>query len=82
MTALDLQGAIDCDVHVAPESIDALLPYMDDYWRDYVANAGLVLSPDITGAYPLREPRAPHDLDDLREQVLDRTACATSCSHA
>jgi uncharacterized protein len=71
MTALDLQGAIDCDVHVAPESIDALLPYMDDYWHDYVANAGLVLSPDVTGAYPLHEPRAPHHLDELREQVLD-----------
>jgi uncharacterized protein len=71
MTALDRQGAIDCDVHVAPESIDALLPYMDDYWRDYVANAGLFLSPNVTGAYPLSDPPAPRDLDALREQVLE-----------
>ena len=71
MTTLDLQGAIDCDVHVAPQSIDALAPYMDDYWRDYVANAGLVLSSNVTGAYPVRAAPAPHDVDTLREQVLD-----------
>jgi predicted TIM-barrel fold metal-dependent hydrolase len=68
---LDLQGAVDCDVHVAPGSIDALLPYMDDYWRDYVANAGLSLSPSVTGSYPANGARAPHDIDALREQVLD-----------
>jgi predicted TIM-barrel fold metal-dependent hydrolase len=70
--SLDLRGAIDCDVHVAPDSIDALLPFMEDYWRDYVANAGLTLSPNITGSYPAGAPRAPHDLDALRDQVLDR----------
>ena len=66
-----LEGAIDCDVHVAPSSIDALTPYMDDYWRDYVANAGVMLSPTITGAYPASDPAPPHDVDELREQVLD-----------
>jgi predicted TIM-barrel fold metal-dependent hydrolase len=66
-----LEGAIDCDVHVAPASIDALMPYMDDYWRDYVANAGLILSPTITAAYPASDPPPPQDLDALREQVLD-----------
>jgi uncharacterized protein len=71
LSGLDLQGAIDCDVHVAPESIEALLPYMDDYWRDYVANAGLFLSPNGTGAYPVHGARAPSDVDALREQVLD-----------
>jgi uncharacterized protein len=68
---LSLQGAIDCDVHVAPESIDALLPYMDDYWRDYVANAGLMLSPNLTGSYPATAPAPPHDVDALRREVLD-----------
>jgi uncharacterized protein len=67
----DLQGAIDCDVHVAPESIDALLPYMDDYWRDYVANAGLMLSPNLTGSYPATAPAPSHDVDALRREVLD-----------
>jgi uncharacterized protein len=69
MTALD--GAIDCDVHVAPASIDALAPYMDDYWRDYLANAGLRLSPSLTGAYPENDPAPPADVDALREQLLD-----------
>jgi uncharacterized protein len=66
-----LAGAIDCDVHVAPQSIDALAPYMDDYWRDYVANAGLRLLPNVTGAYPERDPAPPADVDALREQVLE-----------
>jgi predicted TIM-barrel fold metal-dependent hydrolase len=66
-----LEGAIDCDVHVAPASIDALTPHMDDYWRDYLANAGLVLSPNLGGSYPPSAPAPPADLDALRAQVLD-----------
>jgi predicted TIM-barrel fold metal-dependent hydrolase len=66
-----LEGAVDCDVHVAPASIDALAPYMDDYWRDYLANAGLRLTPNVTGAYPESDPTPPADVDALREQLLD-----------
>jgi uncharacterized protein len=69
MTAL--QGAIDCDVHVAPASIDALTPYMDDYWGDYLANAGLTLSPNVSGSYPPHVPAPPNNVDALRERVLD-----------
>ena len=32
-----LKGAIDCDVHVAVPGIRALVPYLDDYWRERVA---------------------------------------------
>jgi len=71
MTAPPTEGAIDVDVHVAPASIDALTPYMDDYWRDYLANAGLVLSPNVGGSYPPGAPRPPSDVGALREQVLD-----------
>src|SRR6185312_14618793 len=71
MTAPPTEGAIDVDVHVAPASIDALTPHMDDYWRDYLANAGLVLSPHVGGSYPPGAPRPPGDLGALREQVLD-----------
>jgi predicted TIM-barrel fold metal-dependent hydrolase len=72
MAGLDLRGAIDCDVHCAPASIQALVPYMDDYWRDYVENAGMYLSPTLTGTYPEAvSPPAPADVDALREQVLD-----------
>ena len=28
------------------------MPYLDAYWRDYVAEAGLALSPTQGGAYP------------------------------
>jgi predicted TIM-barrel fold metal-dependent hydrolase len=61
---------IDCDVHVAPASIDALTPYMDDYWRDYLANSGLRLSPSVSASYPETDPVPPHDLEALNEQLL------------
>lgn len=63
---------IDCDVHCAPASIDALVPYMDDYWRDYVANAGMYLSPTLSGTYPeAASPAPPASVDQLREQLLE-----------
>jgi uncharacterized protein len=65
------QGAIDVDVHVAPAAIDALAVHMDDYWRDYLANAGMRLSPNLSGSYPSDAAAAPGELDALREQVLD-----------
>ena len=82
MSAPPTEDAIDCDVHVAPASIDALPAHMDDYWRDYVANAGCVLSPNLTGSYPPSGPASPRDVGALREQVLDRGACATPSSPA
>ena len=44
---------------------------MDDYWRDYLANAGMRLSPNLSGSYPPSAPTPPSDVDALREQVLD-----------
>jgi predicted TIM-barrel fold metal-dependent hydrolase len=34
-------GAIDCDVHIAPPPLTALIPYLDDYWREAVTTRGL-----------------------------------------
>ena len=77
-----LKGAVDCDVHPSVPGIDALLPYLDDYWRDMVEVRGmegfesrayppLVLSsarPDWRrGAI-----RAAETVDTLREDLLDR----------
>ena len=31
-------GAIDCDLHPAMPGATALLPYLDDYWRDQIVN--------------------------------------------
>jgi uncharacterized protein len=42
---------IDCDVHCAPASYDALLPYLSDYWRQYIAEAGIRLTA-LAHAYP------------------------------
>jgi predicted TIM-barrel fold metal-dependent hydrolase len=61
---------IDCDAHCAPASIEALIPYFDDYWRDYVADAGVQLSPALTGAYPA-DPAAPGSVEELDGQLLD-----------
>jgi uncharacterized protein len=63
---------IDCDAHCAPASMDALMPYFDDYWRDYVTDAGVRLSPTLTGAYPA-EPPPPASAAELAEQLLDPT---------
>ncbi len=69
---MNLAGAIDADVHCAPASIDTLTPYMDDYWRDYVENAGMMLSPTLTGTYPEAvSPAPPATVDALRAEVLD-----------
>ena len=44
---------------------------MDDYWRDYLANAGLRLSPNVSGSYP---PSA------RRRRRATSTPCASRCS--
>ena len=33
------QPVIDCDIHNEVSSIDNLLPYLADYWRDYIGNS-------------------------------------------
>lgn len=75
---------IDTDVHCAPSSWEVLFPYLDRYWRSYVTDASVPLSPSLAGAYPVgaattatAEARAagavpPADLEGLRAQVLDR----------
>ena len=56
MSALAYQpGAIDCDVHVAPAAYSDLLPYLSDYWRQYISEAAVRLT-GVGHAYP---PGAP-----------------------
>lgn len=38
---LDRPGAIDCDVHPSLPSMQTLLPYLDDYWREQVVTRGI-----------------------------------------
>jgi uncharacterized protein len=62
---------IDCDVHCAPESFDALFPYLSDYWRQYITEAGIRLN-GLAAAYPpgVTTP-APSSYEALAERVLD-----------
>ena len=75
-------GLIDCDVHNNVPSIEVLLPYLSDHWRDHIVERGVgSLEPNYypSGA-PLsaRPGSAPSsggppgsDLNLLREQLLD-----------
>jgi uncharacterized protein len=62
--------AIDCDVHCAPASYDALFPYLNDYWRQYITEAGIRLN-GLAYAYPSAVARpAPSTYQELAERVL------------
>jgi uncharacterized protein len=63
-------NAIDCDVHCAPDSVDALFPYLTDYWRQYITEAGIRLN-GLAAAYPsgVSAP-APSRYDALADAVL------------
>ena len=37
---MQFQGAIDCDIHPAVPDMRALLPYMDEYWREHLITRG------------------------------------------
>lgn len=55
MTAVGVE-TVDTDVHCAPRALADLAPYLDEYWREYIVESGLSLSPSQGGAYP---PAAP-----------------------
>lgn len=80
MTLLEPPG-IDCDVHPAVPSLQALLPYLDDHWRDsmaqrgmhelasigYPENAPITVRPD----WRAKQENAGAGLDAMRAQALD-----------
>jgi predicted TIM-barrel fold metal-dependent hydrolase len=84
---------IDTDVHCTPASMDALIPYLDDYWRDYIAGAELRLSPTLAGAYPPGAPTSatpqarasgsfpPHTVGELAAQLLDDDGAGAPHGH-
>jgi len=74
---------IDADVHCAPASYRALYPYLSEYWRHYIEEAGVRLTA-VEHAYPrgaptsaspaAREQRGgpvPASYEALREAVLE-----------
>jgi hypothetical protein len=68
-------GAIDCDVHVEPPSMDALLGYLDPYWHEFIRSGYLGVRHRL---YPESEPMSarpearaagsfpPHTYEELR----------------
>jgi len=76
-------GAVDCDLHPAMPSVAALMPYLDDYWRDQLANRHIDRYPFVLTSYPPNSPlsarpdwRQPSgapggDLAMIRRQALD-----------
>jgi len=76
-----LPGAIDCDLHPAVPNLKALLPYLDDHWRDMVEQRGVHELDSIS--YPNNAPvtarpdwkpetgKAGVDLDRVRKEALD-----------
>jgi predicted TIM-barrel fold metal-dependent hydrolase len=80
---LPYAGAIDCDLHPAVPNVAALMPYLDDFWREHLAGRYIDRSPFQLSSYA---PNLPHsarpdwrpakgvpggDLDTLRTRALD-----------
>jgi predicted TIM-barrel fold metal-dependent hydrolase len=53
---LPTAGAIDCDVHPAIPRVTALLPYLNEYWRDQIANRHIDQLPFQLSSYPPSSP--------------------------
>jgi predicted TIM-barrel fold metal-dependent hydrolase len=78
-----MSGAIDCDLHPAMPSATALLPHLNDYWRDQIVNRHIDRYAFNLTSYPPSSPlsarpdwRQPAglpggDLDRIRRQALD-----------
>lgn len=75
---------IDCDLHNAVPGVEALFPYLSDYWREYITQSsfkGPVDTPYPPGLPTSARPGAAppnggppgSDLALLREQALDAT---------
>jgi predicted TIM-barrel fold metal-dependent hydrolase len=72
---------IDCDLHNVVPSVDALLPFLSEHWREYIRQSAFKGAPDT--AYPPDMPTSARgdarsasglpgsSLEQLRAQVLD-----------
>ena len=71
--------AIDCDVHCAPESYDALFPYLSDYWRQYITESGVRLN-GMAHAYPSGVvAAAPSSYEALADHMADGRHAVLNC---
>src|SRR5215471_539191 len=72
---LPYAGAIDCDLHPAMPGAPALLPYLDEYWRDQIVNRHIDKYSFALTSYPPDWRQASGvpagDLDAIRRHALD-----------
>ena len=76
-------GAIDCDLHPLMPSATALLPYLDEYWRDQLVNRHIDQYSFVLTSYPPYSPLSARpdwrqisglpagDIDAIRRHALD-----------
>jgi predicted TIM-barrel fold metal-dependent hydrolase len=76
-------NAIDCDIHPAVPNTRALLPYLDDYWREHILRRGIEADNMEISSYPANAPLSSRpdwrpskgapgtDFDLVRGQLLD-----------
>jgi hypothetical protein len=80
---LPIAGAIDCDLHPAVPDVAALMPYLDDFWREHLTERYIDHAPFALQSHA---PQLPHSarpdwrpakgvpgasLDALRTHALD-----------
>src|SRR5438128_11706877 len=72
------QAVVDCDIHVAVPSVEALFPYLSEHWREYIRTSAF--KGPVDTAYPPHapttlQPGAPSPdgtLARLRQEWLNR----------
>ena len=71
---IPIAGAIDCDVHPAMPGVTALLPYLNDYWRDQIGNRHIDKLPFQLSSYPPSSPlSARPDWRAVPDRAPDRS---------
>lgn len=77
MTGRNGSGTIDCDVHLEVPSVEVLLPYLDEHWREYIretAFKGPIDTSYPAGATTSIRPElrgSALGLETVRERVLE-----------
>jgi predicted TIM-barrel fold metal-dependent hydrolase len=82
MMRSSVAGAIDCDLHPPMPGVTALLPYLNDYWRDQISNRHIDKLPFQLSSYPATSPLSSRPdwrlapgqkagVEPIRSHVLD-----------
>ncbi|MET0133482.1 MAG: amidohydrolase family protein, partial [Kibdelosporangium sp.] len=79
MTAV-ATGTVDTDVHCGPAALSDLSPYLTGYWRSYITEGGLSLSPSQGGAYPPLAPTSGTPMATSVGQLPDRELTIVNCT--